>query len=83
MSAAAAAAAAAVGGGPKPEPGSANAGDGKEDTKGLFTDNLQTSGAYSAREEGLKREVQACLFFLFILFHFSLPADSICRLKCG
>ncbi|AQK65420.1 histone acetyl transferase GNAT/MYST 101 [Zea mays] len=56
VSAAAAAAAAAVGGGPKPEPGSANAGDGKEDTKGLFTDNLQTSGAYSAREEGLKRE---------------------------
>ncbi|CAD6205139.1 unnamed protein product [Miscanthus lutarioriparius] len=56
VSAAAAAAAAAAGGGPKPEPGSATAGDGKEDPKGLFTDNLQTSGAYSAREEGLKRE---------------------------
>ncbi|RLN41616.1 histone acetyltransferase GCN5 [Panicum miliaceum] len=56
VSAAAAAAAAAAGAGPKPEPGSAAAGDGKEDPKGLFTDNLQTSGAYSAREEGLKRE---------------------------
>ncbi|CAM0912675.1 unnamed protein product [Alopecurus aequalis] len=32
------------------------AGDGKEDSKGLFTDNIQTSGAYGAREEGLKRE---------------------------
>jgi histone acetyltransferase len=71
VSAAAAAAAAAAGGGPKPEPGSAAAGDGKEDPKGLFTDNLQTSGAYSAREEGLKREVKASFFF--ILFHFSLP----------
>lgn len=30
----------------------------KEDTvKSIFTDNLQTSGAYSAREESLKREV--------------------------
>ncbi|XP_039128969.1 histone acetyltransferase GCN5-like [Dioscorea cayenensis subsp. rotundata] len=29
----------------------------KEDTvKGIFTENIQTSGAYSAREEGLKRE---------------------------
>ncbi|WVZ58996.1 hypothetical protein U9M48_009206 [Paspalum notatum var. saurae] len=56
VSASAAAAAAAAGAGPKPEPGSAAAGDGKEDPKGLFTDNLQTSGAYSAREEGLKRE---------------------------
>lgn len=25
--------------------------------KGIFTENIQTSGAYSAREEGLKREV--------------------------
>ncbi|GJN20617.1 hypothetical protein PR202_gb08015 [Eleusine coracana subsp. coracana] len=50
------AAAAAAVGGPKTDPGSAAAGDGKEDPKGLFTDNLQTSGAYSAREEGLKRE---------------------------
>ncbi|CAL4941814.1 unnamed protein product [Urochloa decumbens] len=56
VSAAAAAAAAAAGTGPKTEPGSAATGDGKEDPKGLFTDNLQTSGAYSAREEGLKRE---------------------------
>jgi len=55
-SSASAAAAAAAAAGPKPEPGSAAAGDGKEDSKGLFTDNLQTSGAYSAREEGLKRE---------------------------
>ncbi|TVU31063.1 hypothetical protein EJB05_22730 [Eragrostis curvula] len=53
---AAAAAAAAASGGPKPDSGNAAAGDGKEDPKGLFTDNLQTSGAYSAREEGLKRE---------------------------
>lgn len=30
----------------------------KEDTgKSIFTDNIQTSGAYSAREESLKREV--------------------------
>lgn len=32
----------------------------KEDTvKSIFTDNLQTSGAYSAREESLKREEEA------------------------
>lgn len=31
----------------------------KEDpVKSLFTDNIQTSGAYSAREESLKREVR-------------------------
>ncbi|KAF6148365.1 hypothetical protein GIB67_025584 [Kingdonia uniflora] len=31
----------------------------KEDAaKGIFTENMQTSGAYSAREESLKREVQ-------------------------
>lgn len=41
---------------PKNDAASAAAGDGKEDSKGLFTDNIQTSGAYSAREEGLKRE---------------------------
>lgn len=30
----------------------------KEDTvKSIFTENIQTSGAYSAREENLKREV--------------------------
>jgi histone acetyltransferase len=56
VSAAAAAAAAAAA--PKPDSASAAAGDGKEDPKGLFTDNIQTSGAYSAREEGLKREVK-------------------------
>lgn len=28
----------------------------EEAAKGIFTDNLQTSGAYCAREEGLKRE---------------------------
>uniref|UniRef100_A0A0E0EXW0 histone acetyltransferase n=1 Tax=Oryza meridionalis TaxID=40149 RepID=A0A0E0EXW0_9ORYZ len=57
VSAAAAAAAAAAA--PKPDSASAAAGDGKEDPKGLFTDNIQTSGAYSAREEGLKREEEA------------------------
>uniref|UniRef100_A0A0D9XJR0 histone acetyltransferase n=1 Tax=Leersia perrieri TaxID=77586 RepID=A0A0D9XJR0_9ORYZ len=57
VSAAAAAAAAAAA--PKPDGASAAAGDGKEDPKGLFTDNIQTSGAYSAREEGLKREEEA------------------------
>ncbi|XP_058086764.1 histone acetyltransferase GCN5 isoform X2 [Magnolia sinica] len=32
----------------------------KEDTvKGIFTENIQTSGAYSAREESLKREEDA------------------------
>ncbi|KAG8088313.1 hypothetical protein GUJ93_ZPchr0010g7635 [Zizania palustris] len=55
VSAAAAAAAAA----PKTEAVSAAAGDGKEDPKGLFTDNIQTSGAHSAREESLKREEDA------------------------
>lgn len=29
----------------------------EENGKGIFTDNIQTSGAYTAREEGLKREV--------------------------
>ncbi|CAM0912674.1 unnamed protein product [Alopecurus aequalis] len=41
---------------PKTDAASGAAGDGKEDSKGLFTDNIQTSGAYGAREEGLKRE---------------------------
>jgi len=67
VSAAAAAAAVAAGAGPKPEPGSTAAGDGKEDPKGLFTDNLQTSGAYSAREEGLKREVKPSSLFNLVL----------------
>ncbi|XP_062080928.1 histone acetyltransferase GCN5 isoform X2 [Humulus lupulus] len=31
----------------------------KEDTTKIFTENLQTSGAYSAREESLKREEEA------------------------
>ncbi|PKA58300.1 Histone acetyltransferase GCN5 [Apostasia shenzhenica] len=32
----------------------------KDDTvKGIFTENIQTSGAYSAREEGLKKEEDA------------------------
>ncbi|KAJ4828612.1 DeSI-like protein hag1 [Turnera subulata] len=31
----------------------------KEDAVKIFTDNLQTSGAYSAREESLKREEEA------------------------
>ncbi|KAI4301176.1 hypothetical protein L6164_034482 [Bauhinia variegata] len=31
----------------------------KEDATKIFTDNLQTSGAYSAREESLKREEEA------------------------
>lgn len=30
----------------------------KEDATKIFTDNLQTSGAYSAREESLKKEVR-------------------------
>lgn len=35
----------------------------KEDTSKIFTENVQTSGAYIAREENLKREVsQSCLF---------------------
>lgn len=33
----------------------------KEDATKIFTENLQTSGAYSAREESLKREVYASL----------------------
>ncbi|KAJ1687066.1 hypothetical protein LUZ63_018456 [Rhynchospora breviuscula] len=31
----------------------------EENGKGIFTDNIQTSGAYTAREEGLKREEEA------------------------
>lgn len=42
-------------------PAGVNSGTGivvKEDTvKNIFTENIQTSGAYSAREESLKREV--------------------------
>lgn len=37
---------------------------GKEDATKIFTENLQTSGAYIAREESLKREV----FVLLCLF---------------
>lgn len=41
-------------------PAGVNSGTGivvKEDTvKNIFTENIQTSGAYSAREESLKRE---------------------------
>lgn len=40
----------------------------KEDTvKSIFTDNIQTSGAYSAREESLKREVSIINLSNFIL----------------
>ncbi|KAF3326305.1 histone acetyltransferase GCN5 [Carex littledalei] len=31
----------------------------EENGKGIFTENIQTSGAYTAREEGLKREEEA------------------------
>ncbi|KAF7120049.1 hypothetical protein RHSIM_Rhsim13G0030500 [Rhododendron simsii] len=46
-----------------PAPATGNSGLGvvvvKEDTvKNIFTENIQTSGAYSAREENLKRETQ-------------------------
>lgn len=34
----------------------------KEDTTKIFTDNLQTSGAYIAREESLKREVRLFVY---------------------
>lgn len=36
-----------------------------EGTKGILTESIQASGAYSAREEGLKREV------FFLVFHHS------------
>lgn len=41
----------------------------KEDATKIFTENLQTSGAYSAREESLKREVcfSSSLFSNYIL----------------
>ncbi|KAI8522985.1 hypothetical protein RHMOL_Rhmol13G0039400 [Rhododendron molle] len=47
-----------------PAPATGNSGLGvvvvKEDTvKNIFTENIQTSGAYSAREENLKREEEA------------------------
>ncbi|RWW48455.1 hypothetical protein BHE74_00045468 [Ensete ventricosum] len=39
----------------------------KEETvKSIFTENIQTSGAYIAREEGLKREVSPLLPLLFL-----------------
>lgn len=34
----------------------------KEDAVKIFTENIQASGAYSAREESLKREVKFCVF---------------------
>lgn len=34
----------------------------KEEVKSIFTENIQTSGAYIAREEGLKREVSLFIF---------------------
>lgn len=37
----------------------------KEDASKIFTENLQASGAYSAREESLKREVNL-VFFIFV-----------------
>ena len=45
----------------------------KEDATKIFTDNLQTSGAYSAREESLKREVDSSSmpFVKFLKFIFS------------
>lgn len=53
----------AVGGASAPAPAATGLVPGivvKEDTvKNIFTDNLQTSGAYSAREESLKREEEA------------------------
>lgn len=56
-----------------PAPAAGNSGLGvvvvKEDTvKNIFTENIQTSGAYSAREENLKREVLQCVLLLFPLF---------------
>lgn len=36
----------------------------KEDASKIFTENIQTSGAYSAREESLKREVKDHPVFL-------------------
>lgn len=43
----------------------------KEDAVKIFTDNMQASGAYSAREESLKREVD--FYFLFFnIFCFSM-----------
>lgn len=42
----------------------------KEDTvKSIFTDNIQTSGAYSAREESLKREVSYTYIHFFCVFY--------------
>lgn len=39
----------------------------KEDTgKNIFTENMQTSGAYSAREESLKREVISLSILLIL-----------------
>lgn len=50
----------------------------KEDlVKGIFTDNIQTTGAYSAREESLKREVN----FFFLLIMFLISHYVICYFK--
>lgn len=40
----------------------------KEDSVKIFTENIQASGAYSAREESLKREVQFCNLIIIIYF---------------
>ncbi|GJM84547.1 hypothetical protein PR202_ga00228 [Eleusine coracana subsp. coracana] len=75
------AAAAAAPGGPKTDPGSAAPGDGKEDPKGLFTDNLQTSGAYSAREEGLKREEDSGRLKFLCYSNDGIRTHDLVRLK--
>lgn len=42
----------------------------KEDPTKIFTDNLQTSGAYTAREESLKKEVYHFVWFILNLVRF-------------
>lgn len=39
----------------------------KEDPTKIFTDNLQTSGAYTAREESLKKEVYPFISFIHFM----------------
>lgn len=49
----------------------------KEDSVKIFTENIQASGAYSAREESLKREVNFWNF-IFIIFLYILIMLELC-----
>ena len=53
----------------------------KEDATKIFTENLQTSGAYSAREESLKREVSFHIHIIYIYIYKSFVNFLVFVLK--